>query len=66
MGDSVDNLREIVWCNHLKITPRPLVHTEVPHVYIHSRCYLAVEEGKVKILCPDCWIDGVRAISFSL
>lgn len=56
MEETVDKLREIVWCLHLKITPRPIARSEVPHIFIHDqKCYMAVEEGKVKLVCQECW-----------
>lgn len=66
-GETVDNLEvkaerlaEIVWCNHLTVTPRPLVHSEVAHVYLPNQtCYLVVEDLKVKLICPECWIRAI-------
>jgi len=54
----VENLKEIVWCDHLVVYPRPIVMSGVPHVFVSGPqgLYLAVEEGKVKLICNECWI----------
>jgi hypothetical protein len=64
--DTVDKLAEIVWCDHLSVVIRPLVQSNVPHVYIKSKCYLAVEENKVKLVCSECWLLSVRSIPLPL
>lgn len=73
-GETVDKskleaemLSEIVWCNHLTVTPRPLVHSEVAHVYLPKQtCYLVVEQLKVKLICPECWIRAIaRPLPFN-
>jgi len=53
-------LKEIKWCNHLTVTPRPLVLVQTPHIYLHGqKCYLVVEENIVKLVCSDCfWISA--------
>jgi hypothetical protein len=62
MLEEEKKLTEIVWCNHLKVTPRPLVHSLVPHVYLHGqKAYLAVEEFKIKLVCPECWLLSMRS-----
>ena len=55
MGDSVDKLREILWCNHCSVIPGPLFTANQPHVFIQQPVYLVVEEGKIKLLCDNCW-----------
>lgn len=64
MVETVDKQTEIVWCNHLKVTPRPVVMSKVPHVYIHDKCYLAVEEGKIMLICSHCWLKAVNLPMF--
>lgn len=62
MGETVDKiseserLTEIVWCDHVSVVPHPLVPSPVPHFYIKQPVYLVVEERKIKLICPQCWI----------
>jgi len=52
---------EVVWCNHLTVTPSPLTLVSTPHVYLHGqKCYLVVEQNKVKLVCPNCWWISTR------
>ena len=62
----MDKLTEIVWCDHVKVTPRPIVHTTVPHVFVHAKCYLIVEQGKVKVICSECFMVGIRSLPLPL
>lgn len=56
VGKEEAKLSEILWCNHLRVTPRPFVHTQVPHVFVcEAAIYVVVEELKVKLVCPECW-----------
>jgi len=62
--DTVDNrgrLYEIVWCNHLRLIPSPLVSESVAHAYLPpQKTYIIIEEQKVKLLCPECWRAGIQ------
>lgn len=56
MGDSVDNLSQILWCDHCSVDTRPLITSYVPHVHVKHPVYLVVEEGQVKLICNACWL----------
>jgi len=57
-----ERLEEIKWCNHLRVTPRPLTLVDVAHVYLHGQqAYLVVEENKVKLLCSECWFLSAQS-----
>lgn len=62
--DTVDNLpklTEIVWCNHLRVIPSPLIMANGAQCYIPpQKVYLIIEEGKVKLVCPECWRAGIN------
>lgn len=52
--DSVDNLTEIKWCDHVHVDVDYL-KARVPTALITSPVtYLIVEEGKIKLLCGTC------------
>lgn len=56
IGEEEARLSEILWCDHLRVTPRPLVHSQVPHVFVSkSALYVVVEGFKIKLVCPECW-----------
>ena len=65
--DTVDNrekLTELVWCNHLRVIPSPLVSASSAHCYIPpQKTYLVVENGKVKLICPECWRESIKQLS---
>lgn len=59
MGDSVDNFTEIVWCNHLDVHRNVVVVSDVPNIFVtSSKFYIVAEQGKVKMLCRECFIKG--------
>jgi hypothetical protein len=65
--NSVDNLKEMIACDHLSVVWQPLLNTNVPHAWIRSKAmYVVVEEGKVKLLCPDCFYVGARPTWFTV
>ena len=60
--DSVDKLTEIVWCDHVRVIPRPLVLHGSPHCYLPAqKIYIVVEELKIKLICPECWRRGIAS-----
>lgn len=64
MGETVDNVRlapltEVVWCDHLIVNKNVVVRSNMPNLYFQDqRMYLVAEEGKVKLICPDCFIKA--------
>jgi len=60
-GDNLEVLKEIVWCNHLEVVTMPLKGTKTPHIFLHDGpVYLVVEENKVKMICPFCWVESAK------
>lgn len=54
--ETVDKLTEMVACEHLPVVWQPLVLSKVPHAWVRCKAlYVIVEEGKVKLICPDCF-----------
>lgn len=54
-------LREIVWCEHVRLVPSPMVLSKTAHCYIPAQqIYLVVEDAKVKVICPHCWRIGTQ------
>lgn len=56
-GETVDKLTEIVSCEHVHMAPNPVLGSRTPHVMLNKpsgALFVAVEEGKVKILCSSC------------
>ena len=53
--DTVDkSLKEVKWCDHLKVACN-YIKLDTPVVLITSPVtYLIVEEGKIKLLCGHC------------
>lgn len=58
-GETVDN-SEVVWCDHLEIHKNVIVKSNTPNLFIvSSKFYLVAEQGKVKLLCRDCFLVGI-------
>ena len=66
-GETVDSpagLTEVVWCDHLEIHKNVIVISNTPNLFIvSSKFYLVAEQGKVKLLCPDCFVKGFISLS---
>lgn len=59
--DKSDKLEEIVWCDHLRLIPSPLIRSSVSHAYLPpQKTYIIVEQRKIKLLCPECWRLGIK------
>jgi len=59
-GGKLKMLKEIVWCEHLAVAEMPMKFTQVQHILLHEGpVYLVVEENKVKLVCPLCWLKGL-------
>lgn len=57
---SEERLTEILWCDHVSVVPSPLVFNKTPHCFIRTaKVYLVVEQGKIKLLCPECWRKAI-------
>jgi hypothetical protein len=56
--DTVDKLKAIVSCVHVKTVNQPVLGHPTPHILVMKpyAIYIAVEEQVVKIVCPDCFI----------
>jgi hypothetical protein len=54
-------VREIAACLHVVVNPLALDRPE--NFYVRDKCYLIVEEQKLKILCPACLFKGLQPIS---
>lgn len=58
-GENSKMLKEIVWCDHLKVSEMPWKGIPTPHIFLHDcHVYIVVEENKVKMVCPICWIKS--------
>lgn len=59
--DSVDNLIEVIWCDHtyVAIVNHP---PTAARVLAKDYCYFVIEEGKLKILCPSCFAKGLMTL----
>lgn len=64
LTEPVDNLTEIVWCDHANVVPHPMVLSKVPHVYLKGGSYIIVEDRKVKIVCSVCWMKAIQPPPF--
>ena len=57
--ETVDKLREVVWCDHVKAFGNVALTGE-RNLYIASApVYLVVEDLRVKLVCPDCMIKAL-------
>lgn len=61
LGGESCQVREIVWCDHLRIVPDPCLST-TPNVGLKNIPYavLVVEELKIKLVCLSCLTIGAR------
>jgi hypothetical protein len=53
--DSVDNLREVVWCDHVQINKHQHIGSSTFDATLKGRTHIVIEEGKVKLLCDHCY-----------
>jgi hypothetical protein len=58
-GRKKEKLTDLLWCDHLHLTPQPLMNTDVVHAYLHGqKAYIIIiEQLKVKVICPKCWMQ---------
>lgn len=57
--DSVDKIREAVWCDHVKAGGVWYFGGRVLKVW-NAPINIVIEEGKVKLLCDACYYDGLQ------
>lgn len=56
---------EIVSCVHLDMLKQPVVGHPTLHVMLYVKgmyLYVAVEEGRIKICCPDCFYNATQTL----
>lgn len=57
-GDNGDKLKELVWCNHVRVRAwRPIGHAK-PLFALSGKSYLIIEDGRAKLICGDCLVKA--------
>jgi hypothetical protein len=52
----MEGIREVVWCDHLKGDTVPLVGgRSVLWCHFTRSFWVVPEEGKLKMVCNECW-----------
>lgn len=62
--DSVDKLNEAVWCNHVTAKGMWFAEGKTAISVTGPACYIVVEETKIKILCPTCFMKALQLPNF--
>lgn len=56
-----DRLREVTWCDHAALSQTNMFGP--PVLFIIRETYLVVEEGKVKLVCKNCFRESSTRFS---
>lgn len=54
------DIREAVWCDHVTAFGQWIHGTRPAIVVTTPRIHIIIEEGKVKLLCPQCFLKAVQ------
>lgn len=60
--EAVDNVREVRWCDHVRINPLGLIGGPLM-VSISGSAVLVFEESILKVVCPRCLDRATGAAS---
>jgi len=58
MGISGIEIREVVACDHVSVNR--LILTNTQNFYTQGPAYIVIEEGKIKVVCPECLLRATK------